>query len=301
MGRSSIFSTIILLSALWGGTAWGLEDGPKKGVLTRDCKVWNRPPDTSLEPNPKVPKRVTLGSMIKGEKLSTKGAERQGFVPIDYKGRIAYILRSCLETTDQRKPDSLLFSGFSGEEFRFGLNTSADANMARGSATADASTSFGYGLGLVAMLPIKKKFRISFSPFYRTITATRTLSSAASVLTDPSSASYQQNLAFLGLEALAQFNLVRPSGAQTQIEWWLDGGFEYLIPLSATQTDSNGRTIAFKSSDKPLLAVIGPSLLYHFDGAFALNVSLHGYYNVFAAGGNSLLGGRLGISGTLAL
>lgn len=300
MVRSSIFSTIILLAVGFAVNAWGLEE-IVRGSASRECKVWNRPADDSLEPNPKLAKRQSIGALSKGQQVVTKAGEKRGFYPIVYKGRIGYILKSCLDSAETRKPDSLLFSGYSNEEFRFGLNTSADANMARAASTADASSSFGYGFGLIAMIPISRMLRISFSPLYRKISATRTFTSSASVLTDPSTASFSQKISFLGLETLLQLNLIRRAGINTPLEFWLDGGAEYLFPLSAEQTDNFGNTVSFKATDRPLLGLIGPSLLYHFEGRFALNASLHGFYNVFATGGSSLMGARFGLSATLAL
>lgn len=297
MVRSSIFSTITFSFCVTAASAWGLDE-TIKGTTTRDCKVWNRPADTS--PDPKVGKRQSIGTIRKGKEITTRSGERQGFYPISFEGRLGYLLKSCLDSGD-RKPDSLLFSGFSNEAFRFGLNTSADANMAKGASTAVAATSFGYGFGLVGMIPIRRTVRISVSSLYRTISATRTVSSTGSVLGDPSTASFSQKISFVGLEALLQLNIVKRASIGTPLEFWIDAGAEYLFPLSAEQTDNLGNKLSFKSTDRPLLGLVGPSVLYHFDGRFALNASLHGFYNVFATGGSSLMGGRFGLSGTLAL
>jgi len=286
--RKALILSAILISA--GGKA------TPRATLVRDCQVWNLPTET-----PGENKRKPIGELKANTAIDRIGKLKKGFVQVEAGKVRGYVLRSCLQLADgARKPDSLLYSSYSGDQFRFGIIGSLDANLAKGSSTADFGTGIGYGVGLNGLIPLSRTFRLSLSSYVRQISATRALSLSGQI-SDPSTLTYTQSILFAAVSLVGQLNLVRTSGINTPLEWWIDAGAEYLFPVSATQTDSAGEVITFTATDKPLFGLLGASMFYNFDNGIGIMSYLHGFYNVFATGGNSLLGARLGVSVSLSL
>lgn len=280
--RSSIKSLLALALVLPAGAH------AAKAMLSRDCKVWDRPAGAERKP---------VTELKAGTEVRLLKRARDNFFKIQSNTAAGYILKSCLTT---RKPSSLLYSSFSGDSFHVGLIGSLDGNMGRASASGDGSSELGYGVGLFGLLPVTRKFRINLSSYFRQISLSRAISISSQV-NDPSMVIYSQTLRFAGIQVLGQYNVVRNFGVRVPLELWIDAGAEFLYPVGAEQTDSTGGTTTFTATDKPLLGIVGASAFYSLEHGIGIMAYLHAFYNVSATAGNSLLGGRFGASISIAI
>jgi len=179
-----------------------------------------------------------------------------------------------------------------GKFFRVGPFLTAGAVFARPGANAQASSGTDFGGGLNIAFSLSRRFRLSVLPMVEMMKLSRKVDGSGA-LSDPNPVSFDQRMLFLGGAVLGGVKLKGSLVPNEVQDWWLDVGGEYLMPISATQSDSFGNSLAFSSSDKLFCVILGPSGDFSLTRSLLASVYLHFLYNVGATGGSQLYGGRL--------
>ena len=258
--------------------------------FTRACLVYS---DPSLRASKVCQKRT-------GDKISYSDAAPGGFVQVEMDDCAGYVPDTCIagpmvaeKTGVRRDPPHRRFL------FRMGLGACLDGTLASVSGSSDSSRGDGWALNLRFDIALNQRFYISIIPQMQTLGLNRVMSTEGAVVTDPNPASFKQTVKYWGAQALFGVVVHRKffdSNPITEPEISLEGGFQYLIPSEARQTDSTGTVVTFKATDRPLLLVVGPTLDLCFSRSFSILFHGQFFYNIGGSGGSKFFGGRLAIA-----
>lgn len=258
--------------------------------FTRTCLVYSEP---SLRATKVCQKRT-------GDKITYSDAAPGGFVQVETDDCAGYVADTCIagpmvveKTGVRRDPPHRRFL------FRMGLGAGLDGTLASVSGASDASRGDGWSINLRFDIALNSRFYLSFIPQMQTLGLNRVMSTSGSVVTDPNPASFKQTVKYYGGQALFGVVVHRKffdNNPITEPEISLEGGFQYLIPTEARQTDSTGTAITFKATDRPLLLVVGPAVDLCFSRSFSTVFHGQFFYNISGSGGSRFFGGRLAIA-----
>lgn len=276
-------------------------------VFSGNCDVLSEPVTSS-----RVQCKEKRGSQLSALKKSQNGyyeietAACRGFVP-------AYCLRSLKggakasakaepgPATPSLRGDTApvgrkITSTSEGSIFSIGLVGNFGLMFARPSAGATGTKGNDFGGGLLLAVPLSKKIRITAIPMIQNISLSRTVDGGGAIA-DPNPVTFSQTVLFAGASLMGGLGFFGDIDYQGRGEsWWWDLGVEYLVPLSAKQTDSLGTEISFSTQDKLFFLVTGPSGQFGLSDSLNLNAYLQFLYNLGAQNGSQLLGGRLALS-----
>jgi hypothetical protein len=258
---------------------------------------------------------------IKGEKISDLRPDKGGFVYLETGSCKGYVLSSCIASRPPIPVESVSKNSGAPErkavprssyrvahstrgsasrrKIRLGLQANFDGPFGRAESSSTLSRGLGFGLGLTGRFPVGEKFSLSAGPSYRFLKLTRKLDGTGA-LSDPNPMSFTQSLHYLGATFLAGYTLEpRESFDLFEPEWWLEGGLEFLQPLSGTQTNSFGSEVKL-SGDRVILFLMGASTDLNFSG-FNLVGSLQFFYNISHPAAPTFFGLRVLVAGDLEL
>jgi len=194
-----------------------------------------------------------------------------------------------------RDPNSLLQPRHYNDGLKYGFTLAADGLLAKVPYSSAGSSGVGFGIGLETRLPIARNWHVTVSTAYRKLNLSRTLDGSGA-LDDSNPTSFSQSLGCAAIGGLVGTRL--DVKAENDLEWWVEGGAEVLYPVSATQSTSIGDSVSFKSSDRFLFLLLGPSAAWSLGGKteLGLHLSLKFFYNTTSGSGSSLYGARLGVA-----
>lgn len=179
-----------------------------------------------------------------------------------------------------------------------GLELEGNGLFAKAEGAGSGTQGFGFGVGAAFRFPLGRRFQVVLRPGFQYLTLTRSENFSGSI-TQPLDVTFTQKVGFAALGLYGRFRLVE--GRSGLPEWFLGAGTEFLLPVTASQSDSSGDSVSFKSNDKLLLVLLGPSAEFPLSGGLKLSAHVHGLYNVAARSGNRILGVRLGVGAVTAL
>lgn len=177
--------------------------------------------------------------------------------------------------------------------FQLGLNLRGDFLSASVPYASSSSTGVGFGALVEGRLPVTQDFAATLRTGYSKLSLGRT-QSFTTIVTDPNPVQVTQSVAYWAFGGEINYRL--PADI-----FWLDGGVEYLIPLSASQNDSAAGDISFTSTDKLFFIYLGPSVLFNVGDNLDLRAGTQLEYNLGSASGSKLLGVRLTLALTMGL
>src|SRR5262249_48492549 len=145
--------------------------------------------------------------------------------------------------------------------------------------------------------PILSNMRVSVTASYQILNLSHTIDGTGQI-TDTNPLTFSQQRSYADLGVIYGYSFARsPKGGTA---WWVEGGLDFLWPLSAKQSSPLG-DVSFTAKDKLLYATAGLGLSYPLAEALAVQSELRLNYNLFAGSGSRLFGIRLGIALGIAL
>lgn len=151
----------------------------------------------------------------------------------------------------------------------FGVETALDALWGTGATSDGTSKGLGLGIGVAARYTHGTDLRITLSPGFHSLQVSKVISNAT----------YSQTAKYLGLKLIGAYNVganpIAFSRGQEKPRWWLDGGFELMLPMSAIQ--NQGGTESTLTAGTNFAAIVGTSLDWRLSEKFLLSANLRGF------------------------
>lgn len=310
----SFLGILFLFVALTSGSQ---VKGASAIIFSADCAVVKRPePSSQVACHEK--RGVTLRLLAKAPQdyYKVQTAQCQGFVP-------RYCLRKLtLSPTKDRKTasnsgeESLVSATVSEEKskslraktndrvnrqvrtsetipFHLGALANFGVLWGKPSASGGASRGNDFGFSLLLGIPLGGSLRFLAFPRIQKITLNRSVDGSG-VIVDPNPVTFSQSVLFAGVGATVGIHFFGDIDFQGNGEtWWWDLGAEYLLPLSAKQTDTLGNEISFTTDDKIFFLTTGPSGQFGLTPTLNVNAQLQFLYNLGSQNGSQILGARL--------
>jgi hypothetical protein len=210
---------------------------------------------------------------------------------------------SAFATEAVRDTQSKLFGGDYNQSLRFGFHAGGTKLWGAVPYSPDDSSGWGFAFGMEGRAAISPYWHVTLITSFERMNLSRTLTTAGAIA-EPSSVNISQTYDYLGVTALVGFRLLAGIGNPAPpeaVEWWLDGGLQWLFPLTATQTTDLAGRQNIIARDRPLLIVLGPSATYVTDSNLGLLAALRGFYNLGAQSNSRFYGARLELSLTLGI
>jgi hypothetical protein len=263
--------------------------------FTRACNVLQ---------DPDIKSRVMCRG-VPGDSILSLERQGKGFYTVIVDKKCSgFVTDSCLALPhfkkvrrDQQSADKANY-----QRFQFGPVVEADLIFSNDTSNTGFNKGWGLEVGAKVDIPVWDRFRISPVVKYASWKLTRDLT-ASGVVSTPSS-SVSQSLGFLVLGASIGYTFGNSYSSSSMDQeapgnktFWMEAGFEYLSPLSASQTIAGGTATEFTNTEKPLLFTLMGGIDWPLTYNLLVGTHLGGFYNVAANQGAHLFGGRL--QGTL--
>ncbi len=281
---------LAFLTCIAHGGVYSEEPGTASHFV-RSCMVYSEP---SLHATRACLKRA-------GEKINYSDSAPGGFVQVEMEDCAGYVPDTCVAgpiVTEKTGVHRELPHRRS--LFRMGVGATFDGTIGSTSSGGDASGGQGWSVGARFDIALNNHFYLSLIPQWQKLGLSRNLASTGGALLDPSNSKFSQTVSYYGGSVLLGLVVHRKffdGNPITDPELAIEGGFQYLIPSSASQTNDEGKTnVTFKTTDKPLLFVVGPAIDLAFFRHVSAFVTGQFFINVGGSGGSRFYGGRLGIA-----
>jgi len=266
--------------------------------LTKDCKVFYY-----ASPYAKV-----MCEAKEGTAVSKIGAVYNAYHYVQLEtGCMRYLSRVCLPSKKATKRNSVprrlprrtkkipskVIQPIMG--FRASVDPSLSGSV---SYSTTKSTGLGWAVGLLGGLEIQELFRFLVGASYQSLSLTRTITSSSSALSFAGSIEYTQSLRFLGIGGLAGVEITHLWKKDNNFRGagWLEVGAEYLLPLSATQTDNLQGQADIAKTARPFLLLVGATGTFHLTPQFHLGLSGCYFFNLASNSSSKLTGFRVGVA-----
>jgi hypothetical protein len=249
--------------------------------FVRGCEVFSKP-----NPNSKI-----ICAKNKGNPILSFKEVSPNFLQIQSANCTGFVFRDCLNTSrepyanSKRKPAS-----YKKSQWGIGITGMFDAPTAKAPVNDTLSKGLGYGIGLNLDYMVSPSVKIIFEPTFQYMRLGRAVDGSGS-LANPSPVNVDQGVRYFGTGLLLGWNFAS-FGYSEKSHLYLEGGGQFLLPLSATQIDSNGDQRTFKA-DKLLLLQLGPSFEYAVSGNSSVLFGARFFYHLTAKDATRLYGGRL--------
>lgn len=183
--------------------------------------------------------------------------------------------------------------------WKLGLMGSADGALAGVPDAGGSSSGFGFGGGVLVTAIVHERVQLSLALGYQRIRLSRTVD-ATGVVNDTDPAQFAQTQQFLSGTLLAGFLLTPASQAGKGMNYWIDGGVEFLYGLSASQQSNIQNEVGY-TADKMIFALLGPGGTIPLTGKLSITGGLYAFYHLTKGSGTSLYGGRMRLAMQLGL
>jgi hypothetical protein len=182
------------------------------------------------------------------------------------------------------------------QRFQVGMIAGGSLLFTQDPSSTTTNTGWGYEFGARVDIPVLERFRISPQLKYVGWNITRNLT-PESAISAPEDL-VKQNFTFVSTALSVGYTFGARYKADTVIQsagnrtFWAEIGMELLYPVSASQQRNAGASVAFETSDKPLLIFGGLGMDWPLSDRWILGTHTAGFYNIAADSGSKLYGFR---------